>query len=77
MFSKMKNKVAALLLLAMTAGMAAAQTAPSTPEEAITSGSTTILAIVAVFGVAAIGIALAGVGWRVGVKFIKRLAGAA
>lgn len=53
-----------------------AQTA-TTPEEAIAGGETKVLALLAIAGGAMIAIALAGVGWGVGVKFIKRLRGAA
>lgn len=52
-------------------GFALAQAA--TPEAAIGEGETKILALVALAGAAMIAIALAGVGWSVGVKFIKRL----
>ena len=55
---------------------ALAQTA-TTPEEAIASGETKVLALLAIAGAAMIAIALAGVGWGVGTKFIKRLRGAA
>lgn len=55
---------------------ALAQTA-TTPEASIGEGQTKVLAILAVAGAAMIAIALAGVGWGVGVKFIKRLKGAA
>lgn len=77
--TKIKNLWALLfsaLMMAMTAAPAMAQSA-STPEEAIASGSTRILALLALFGGAVIGVALARVGWDVGVKFIKGLKRAA
>lgn len=68
-------KYGALVPLAvMTAGQAFAQ---ATPEAAITQAETTILAIVGVAGAAFIAVALAGVGWSVGAKFIKRIGGKA
>lgn len=46
-------------------------------EAAITSAQTTILGIVAAAGAAFIAVALAGVGWSVGAKMIKRIGGKA
>lgn len=43
----------------------------------ITAAETEILGYVASWGAAFIAVALAGVGWRVGAKLIKRMAGAA
>lgn len=51
--------------------------AATTPEAAIGEAVTLILAIVAVAGAAYISVALAGVGWNVGAKFIKRIGGKA
>ena len=68
-------KYGALVTLPLlTAGQAFAQ---ATPEAAITQAETTILAIVATAGAAFIAVALAGVGWSVGAKFIKRIGGKA
>ena len=44
---------------------------------AVTSAQTEILAIIATVGAAMIAVAVAGVGWRVGAKLVKRLGGAA
>ena len=66
---------AVVVVSALTAGQAFAQVA--TPEAAIASAETTILAIVAAAGAAFIAVALAGVGWSVGAKFIKRIGGKA
>lgn len=46
-------------------------------EAEIDSAKTEILALIAKWGAAFILVALAGVGWRVGAKLIKRMAGAA
>ena len=64
----------AVMLLASAAAMA--QTA-STPEASIGEAATKVLALLAIAGAAYVGISLAGVGWSVGVKFIKRMRGAA
>ena len=64
-----------VVLSALTAGQAFAQA--TTPEAAIATAETTILAIVAAAGGAFIAVALAGVGWSVGAKFIKRIGGKA
>ena len=55
----------------------AAFAAATDPTSAITEAQTTILAIVAAAGAAFIAVALAGVGWSVGAKFIKRIGGKA
>lgn len=49
----------------------------TTPEAAIAEGQADIIALVAIGGAALVAIALAGVGWSVGAKFIKRLRGGA
>lgn len=49
----------------------------ATPEASIGTALTTVLALLAVAGAAYVSISLAGVGWSVGVKFIKRMRGAA
>ena len=64
-----------VVLSALTAGQAFAQA--TTPEAAIATAEATILAIVAAAGAAFIAVALAGVGWSVGAKFIKRIGGKA
>lgn len=46
-------------------------------EAEITSAKTEILGYIASWGAAFIAVSLAGVGWRVGGKLIKRMAGAA
>lgn len=66
-----------LMLLGSAGGAMAQATDPTTPEEAVTSGRTTVIAIIAVGGLSLVLIALASVGWGTGVKFIKRLRGAA
>ena len=62
-------------VLATASAVAFAQSA--TPEAAIADAQATILNIVAVAGAAFIAVALAGVGWSVGAKFIKRIGGKA
>ncbi|MBB6579321.1 hypothetical protein HNP33_003433 [Comamonas odontotermitis] len=51
--------------------------AATDPTSAIADAQTTILGIVAAAGAAFIAVALAGVGWSVGAKFIKRIGGKA
>jgi len=46
---------------------------PTTAEEAIGSAKTAVLAIVAVGGIAMVVVSLAGVGYGVASKFIKRV----
>lgn len=70
------GRKAFVVVTASSPMFALAQTA-TTPESAIGEGETKVLAILAIAGAAMIAIALAGVGWGVGVKFIKRLRGAA
>ena len=65
---------AAFAATSMVPGFAFAQ-ANITTE--ITSAKTEILGFIATWGAAFIAVALAGVGWRVGAKLIKRMAGAA
>lgn len=65
--------VPALALLAT--GGAMAQTAD--PSTEIGSAKTTILALIATAGAAMVAVALAGVGWNVGSKLIKRIGGKA
>lgn len=64
----------ALVLLASTAALAADA---GTPEASIGEALLKVLALLAIAGAAYVSIALAGVGWSVGVKFIKRMRGAA
>lgn len=64
---------ATVAILAAGPALAMAQTAPADPEAGIAQAQTQILAIVAIGGAAFIAVALAGVGWNVGAKFIKRL----
>ena len=74
--SKTAIKYGALVPLAvMSAGQAFAQA--TTPAAAIGEAQTVILAIVAVAGAAFIAVALSGVGWSGGAKFIKRIGGKA
>lgn len=63
---------AALAATAMVPGFAQADI---TTE--ITAAKTEILGFIATWGAAFIAVALAGVGWKVGAKLIKRMAGAA
>jgi len=64
----------AVALLASASALAQTST---TPETAIPEAATKVLALLAIAGAAYVGISLAGVGWAVGVKFIKRMRGAA
>lgn len=65
-------KYGAVLTPMLVAGAAFAD-----PVASIAEAQTTILAIVAAAGAAFIAVALAGVGWSVGAKFIKRIGGKA
>lgn len=58
-----------------SAGAAFAQA--TTPEASMGQAETTILALIAVAGAAMIAVSLAGVGWSVGAKLIKRIGGKA
>lgn len=49
----------------------------TTPEAGLADAIAKVLAIVAVAGAGFIAVALAGVGWNVGAKFIKRMGGKA
>lgn len=69
------RKYGVVLAGVAASGMAMAQSA--TPEAAIGQAEAQILAIVGVAGAAFIAVALAGVGWSVGAKFIKRIGGKA
>lgn len=71
----LKNRLAVLAVLAMSAPAAFAQS--TTPEAAIGDAETKVLAIIGVAGLAFITVALATVGWTVGAKFIKRIGGKA
>ncbi|MFG0601070.1 hypothetical protein ACF8PL_12115 [Delftia sp. WSY_4] len=71
----LKNRLAVLAVLAMSAPVVFAQA--TTPEAAIGDAKDKILAIIAVAGLAFITVALATVGWTVGAKFIKRIGGKA
>jgi len=73
----MKSKV--FLLFALSAVMPAVAFAQSVSDvtSAIQSSQQEILGYIATFGGVAVAIALAGVGWRVGAKLIKRLGGVA
>ena len=72
----LRNRLAALAVVLMAAPAAFAQTS-STPESSIGEALAKVLTLLAVAGAAYVSIALAGVGWSVGVKFIKRMRGAA
>lgn len=74
MFVKQVRNVGVIVAGAVVSGMAMAQ---ATAEAAIGQAQTEILAIVATAGAAFIAVALAGVGWSVGAKFIKRIGGKA
>ena len=57
------------------AGFAAAQAAPTT--QAFTTAVTSVSADIATFGGALIGVAAVGVGFMVGMKYVKKIRGAA
>lgn len=62
------------VLVALALASAAASAADAaTPEAGIAQGLAALLLIVAAGGAAYITLSLAGVGWNVGAKFIKRL----
>lgn len=81
----MKEKVAALRAkyddVTLRAALAATAMVPGFAQAdittEITAAKTEILGFIATWGAAFIAVALAGVGWRVGAKLIKRMAGAA
>lgn len=63
-----------LFLGALAVASAAASAADATtPEAGIAQGLQALLLIVAAGGAAFVTLSLAGVGWNVGAKFIKRL----
>lgn len=68
-----RNKARAVASVLSAGPLLAMAVDPTTAEEAINQGKTTVLAIVGVGGLAMVLVALAAVGWGVGVKFIKRL----
>lgn len=49
----------------------------ATPEQSIESAKTSVIALLGTAGAALVAVALAGVGWAVGVKLIKRFKSAA
>jgi hypothetical protein len=71
----LKNRLAVLAVLAMSAPAAFAQA--TTPEAALDDAKEKVLAIIAIAGLAFITVSLASVGWTVGAKFIKRIGGKA
>lgn len=73
MGEKMKNLRARAVVAVLAAGPALAMAQAATPEAAMGEAETKVLAIIAIGGASFITIALAGVGWNVGAKFIKRL----
>lgn len=72
-----KSRVArwGAVALAFSAPMAAF--AAADVNSALSAAEGEILSTVATFGAILIGVAAAGVGWRVGAKLLKRLSGAA
>lgn len=78
MREKLKSLRARFVCAALAAGPVIAMAAdPATPEAGISDAQIKILVIVAAGGASFIAVALAGVGWNVGAKFIKRLGGKA
>lgn len=71
----LKNRLAVLAVLAMSAPTAFAQA--TTAEAGIDDAITKVLAIIAIGGLGFITVSLASVGWTVGAKFIKRIGGKA
>ncbi|WP_417283418.1 hypothetical protein [Comamonas sp.] len=76
----MNEKLKALRIRVITAAVAAGPVMAmaaevASPEAGITDAIAKVLLIVAAGGAGYITISLAGVGWSVGAKFIKRLAG--
>jgi len=62
------------VLVSPLAAFAQEATSPDISAQ-ITSAQTTILGYIAAWGAAFIAVCLAGVGWKVGGKLIKRMAG--
>jgi len=62
---------------ALAFAMPVAAFAAADVNAALTAAEGEILSTVATFGAILIGVAAAGVGWRVGAKLLKRLSGAA
>lgn len=78
MFNQVRNL--GLKIIAVTAAVALPVVSfaqATTPATAMASAETEILALIAVAGGAMIAVALAGVGWAVGAKLIKRIGGKA
>lgn len=72
----LQKRLSAGVVMLLASAVAMAQTS-STPEASIGEALTKVLALLAIAGAAYVSISLAGVGWSVGVKFIKRMRGAA
>lgn len=72
----LRTRLTAGAVVLLASATALAQTS-TTPETAIPEAAAKVLALLAIAGAAYVGISLAGVGWSVGVKFIKRMRGAA
>ncbi len=75
--AKARNALAVAATTALAAGPALAQSTGTTPESGIADALAKLLLIVAAGGAAMIALSLAGVGWRVGAKWIKSLRGTA
>lgn len=74
---KNKSRLAVAVALMLSAGISSAQAAGETPEAAIGAAIIALLAIIALAGAGFLTLSSASVGWTVGAKFIKRLAGKA
>jgi len=74
-----KSQLSGVLALALAAISAPFTVFADTVDvsSAVSSAQSDILSIISTVGAAMIAVAVAGVGWRVGAKLVKRLGGAA
>lgn len=70
---RVRNAMAAAAVTVLAAGPALAQSTGATPEQGIADAIAKILLIIVAGGGGLITLSLAGVGWRVGAKWIKSL----
>ncbi|AVT17355.1 hypothetical protein C8244_14850 [Paracidovorax avenae] len=74
--ARARNALAPVAVTVLTVGPAFAADA-TTPEQSIADAVAKLLLIIAAGGAAYVTLSLAGVGWKVGAKWIKGLRGAA
>jgi hypothetical protein len=72
-----KTKIARAIALASTAMLSAAVFAQSTGQAAFTEAVSDVTADIGVYGAALVGVAAVGVVFMVGMKYVKKIRGAA